>query len=237
MDRRVNNKAILLALEVRKDVLYKASLQHATSIRYFKRALGGSTHPKICATPSLAVRKTTPTMVLTEEQKRSFIRDGYLVLRNVATREMAKDALRVVDKARAKGAFTEEDALPDVKREAERAPEIYRMMTDTILPEACEDLIGKGKIKYGKNAQIAIRPTEEKFKEKGMTMTENMPKHKWHIDGGKGKYRKTASPFTLLVGVALSEGQDIEENRGQLNVWPGTYGEFSLENAHSVEGC
>lgn len=165
-------------------------------------------------------------MVLTEAQKRSFVRDGYVILRNVATPEMVNDALRVIDKGFADGEYVlhdrnKQDVVPHFNQHVEKAPEIHRIMAGTILHEACEDLLGKGNIKYGKKAQIAYRPTDERLKEKGMGMTEDMPKHRWHIDGGSGKYMKTASSFTALVGVALSEGQDVDENRGQLNVWPG----------------
>lgn len=165
-------------------------------------------------------------MVLTREQKESFIRDGYLVLRNVVPREMVDAALRVVDNAFAERNYTlndhnKQDVVPFFNQEVEKAPEIYGTMSDTVLIEACEDLLGKGNVLYGKKAQIAFRPTDQRLLQNGMGMTEPMPKHRYHIDGGGGKYKKTASSFTLLVGVALSEGQDVDKNRGQLNVWPG----------------
>lgn len=165
-------------------------------------------------------------MVLSEEQKRSFIRDGFVILRDVVPRQMVDAALRVVDKGFADGKYTlndhnKQDVVPFFNHEVEQAPEVERIMSNTCLIEACEDLLGKGNSYYGKGAQIAFRPTDERLKGQGMGMTQNMPKHKWHIDGGSGKYMKTASSFTMLVGVALSDGQDVDENRGQFNVWPG----------------
>lgn len=167
-------------------------------------------------------------MVLSEEQKRSFIRDGFVILRDVVPRPMVDAALRVMDKAFAEGNYTlndhnKQDVVPFFKHEVEQAAEIERMMSATCLIEACEDLLGKGNCYYGKGAQIAFRPSDERLKEQGMGMTQNMPKHRWHIDGGSGKYMKTASSFTMLAAVALSDGQDVDENRGQFNVWPGTW--------------
>lgn len=166
-------------------------------------------------------------MVLTQEQKQSFIRDGYIVLRNVASREMVDDALRVIDKAFADGKCTydptKQDAVPSFNDEVQRAPEIGRIISDTVIMEACDDLLGNGNSRCAKKAQIAHRLTDERLKAQGMGMTQKMPKHKWHIDGGSGIYEKTASGFTMLVGVALSDGQDVDENRGQLNVWTGKW--------------
>lgn len=166
-------------------------------------------------------------MVLTEEQKRSFIRDGYVVLRNMVPPELVQAALRSVDASWAEGKYDYDtetpEAVPGFKDEAQAAPEIGRIITDTKIIDACNDLLGQGNSNCGKRAQIAFRPTDRWRKAQGMSMTKNMPKHKWHIDAGKGIYEKTATPFTLLVAVALSPGQHFDENRGQLNVWPGSH--------------
>lgn len=166
-------------------------------------------------------------MVLNREQKESFIRDGFLVLRNVVPQEMIQAAIQVADKGFAEGKYTlndhnKNDVVPWFNPEIEKAPEVHRIMADTILLEACEDLLGKGNCSYGRKTQIAFRATDERLLQKGMGLKEPMAKHRWHIDGGSGKYKKSASAFTLLVGVALSPGQEIDENRGQFTVWPGT---------------
>lgn len=167
-------------------------------------------------------------MVLTDDQKQFFITNGYVILRDVVPSSMVEAALRVADAAFEAREYTlndhnKNDVVPIFKQHIEKSPEIYEIMTKTILHDACDDLLGKGNCKYGKRAQIAFRPTDERLVQKGMGKTENMPKHRWHIDGGSGKYMKTASAFTLLVGVVLSEGQDVDENRGQFTVWPGKF--------------
>eukprot|EP00177_Eucheuma_denticulatum_P005946 GFKZ01010842.1.p1 GENE.GFKZ01010842.1~~GFKZ01010842.1.p1 ORF type:complete len:273 (+),score=37.71 GFKZ01010842.1:100-918(+) len=167
-------------------------------------------------------------MVLTSEQKQSFITDGFVVLRNAVPLDLVKDALQVADDAFAANQYSlnkhnPNDVVPIFDKEVEKSPAISTIMSSTVLHDACDDLLGQGNSRYGKKAQIAFRPTDERLVENGMGLTENMPKHRWHIDGGNGKYMKTASPFTLLVGVVLSEGQDVNENRGQFTVWPGSH--------------
>jgi len=163
---------------------------------------------------------------LTEEQKRSFIKDGFLVLRDIIPLDLVQIALDHCDTAYAEGEYVVKDPngadpIPTFNDNVQKTPAIANLMTESRLFEACEDLIGTGKAKFGKRAQIAFRLTDQRMLRKKMGLTEPMPKHRWHIDGGNGKYKDTASAFTLLVGVCLSPGQDVDENRGQFNVWPG----------------
>lgn len=161
-------------------------------------------------------------MGLTKEQKQSFIENGYLILRNVVPQDFISAALKVADDAFLAGDHTPNDhtengIVPCFKPEVEKAPEIQRIMAETKLLQVCEALLGKGNCTYPRKSQIAFRQTDHHLIQKGMGLTEPMPKHRWHIDGGS----KTASAFTMLVGVALSPGQDVDENRGQFTVWPG----------------
>lgn len=171
-------------------------------------------------------QKIPTIMVLTKQQKESFIRDGFLVLRNVVPAEMVSAAIKVADAGFAAGKYTlndhnKNDIVPWFNPEIEKATEIHRIMADTILLQACEDLLGKGNCTYPRKTQVAFRATDERLLKMGMGLAEPMAKHRWHIDGGGGKYKKVASAFTLLVGVALSPGQEVDENRGQFTVWPG----------------
>lgn len=165
--------------------------------------------------------------MLTTEQKQFFIDNGYVVLRNIVPQELVEAALRRVDTAFEEGEYTlrernSNDVIPIFSKEVEHSPAVYECMTKTPIPEACDDLLGEGNSRCGRHAQVAFRWKDERLIKKGMKINENMPKYRWHIDGGSGKYMKTASGFTLLVGVVLSEGQDVDENRGQFTVWPGS---------------
>ena len=165
-------------------------------------------------------------MVLTIEQKQNFIKDGYIILRDVVPKEFVQTALTFADQAFADGRHkwndhNPNDVVPAFNDDVQNAKEISQCFGSTALLEACEDLIGKGNCWWGQKAQIAFRPFDQRSHDRGMKLTDSMASHRYHCDGGMGKYRQTGTPFTILVGVCLTEGQDVDELRGQLNVWPG----------------
>lgn len=168
-----------------------------------------------------------PNQVLTNKQKKAFMRDGYLVLRGAVPQEMVEAALKAVDEAFENGQYEIEadkaDPVPHFNVEARKHEDIAHIPRQTDVFAACEDLMGKNKAHYGPKGQIAFRQTDLKMIQSGMTMTEAMPAHRYHIDGGHGVLGPTGTPFSLLVGICLSDGQDIDENRGQFNVWPGKF--------------
>lgn len=167
----------------------------------------------------------TCIMVLTDQQKKFFIENGYVLLREAIPKPQVIAARKKADEAYAEKRYKDHDThkgiVPGFEESLGKTQEIGHMLKNSVLLEACEDLLGKGNVRYGNKAQVAFRPTEHDFREKGMGIKELMPNHRWHVDGGDGKYRETGTPFTLLVGVVLSPGQMCDENRGQLHVWPG----------------
>lgn len=166
-------------------------------------------------------------MVLTDDQKRQFIRDGFVVLPQIVPQEKVDEILEITDGAYHSGDChvneSKPDDPPDFPDEVSKHRTLSQLLRQTPILAACDDLIGENKSHYGHKAQVAYRPKDHVAIKRGMKITDPMPSYKYHIDGGDGKYKETASAFTILVGVCLSSGQDVEEARGQFNVWPGMF--------------
>lgn len=176
--------------------------------------------------------------ILSDDDKRAFMRDGYIVLRGIVPAPMTAAALQVADEAFsiAKDAGdaveqTSDGMAPHFTKEARRHPAVVGIINKSGLYAACEELLGKGNVFTRSIAQIAFRGKDPKFTRQGMSMTEDMPAHCYHIDAGAAKTNRTASPFSLLVGVCLSPNQHVDENRGQFNVWPGKFGLQRIQSA------
>lgn len=168
-----------------------------------------------------------PNHVLSDDDKRAFIRDGYIVVRGAIPSNLIDDALAFVDDAYAKGQYeydeTKFDPVPVFAKEVTENPVLGELLERSAVLPAMEDLLGEGNVKYNHAPQIAFRTADKKMRAKGMGMTDLTPWFKYHIDGGQGPLAHTGTPFSLLVGVCLSPGQDVDENRGQFTAWPGSH--------------
>lgn len=165
--------------------------------------------------------------VLSDDDKRDFIRDGFVVLRGAIPTDMVEAAGGRVDEAYENGDYkfdeTKFDPVPQFSKDLQQHPDICELLNRSCVYGAMEDLLGTGNVTYNGMTQIAFRTRDKAMVRKGMQMTDMIPKMRYHIDGGEGKLAKTGTPFTLLVGVCLSANQDIEENRGQFTVWKGSH--------------
>lgn len=176
-----------------------------------------------------AARRTNQDRkMLSDDDKRAFIRDGYLHLHGAISEELVQAALKVIDEAHENGQYTMRDKkgevdVPNFDNEIAKHPDIGKILDRSGVIEACEDLIGKGLVEYARRAQIAFRPQDTVAMKQGLTITDVTPPHHYHIDGGTASLSKTATPFTLLVGVCLSPGQAVDELRGQFTAWPGSH--------------
>ena len=165
-------------------------------------------------------------MVLTDQQKQDFMRDGYIILREAIPRDLLIATRKLVNKAYKQNKWSVKgpwDVALHFDEDVQSAPEIPALVSNTCLAEALEDLLGKGNAKWGKKCQIAFRIKDKKLIRQGVTLTQPMDKLKYHVDGGNGATRHNGTPFAILMGVCLSPGQMKDENRGQLNVWPGSH--------------
>ena len=165
-------------------------------------------------------------MILSDEEVRTFARDGYLVLRRIVPQSRIEDVTSLIDNAYSNGDHgysrnNPKDVVPQFKDDVSKHSSIVNIMTDTELSRVIEQLIGRGCAEYPKRVQVALREPSEYWKSQGWDIHSSIDAIPWHIDGGEGPYASNGSPFTMLVGVCLSEGQQAtEENHGQFLAWP-----------------
>lgn len=166
-------------------------------------------------------------MRLTRQQKEEFVRDGYIVLPGVVPRARMLEAIAAVDHAYNTQQYSirlnTEESLPAFYNRLQQSDAVTNLVWKTPLLLALEDLYGNGNVTILGNAgQVAFRPIQKRFVDKGFGLTQKLGNNFWHVDDGPGgKYVNGPASFTTLLGIALSPGQDVDENRGQLNVWPG----------------
>lgn len=170
--------------------------------------------------------------ILSKERKEVFVRDGFVILPGFIPDEMVDKAEKRIDTAYANGQYNKmvkkllgaDQPTPNFYRPVKQAPEIMDLMYKTGLFEIANDLLGQeNAVVRDELAQIALTFKCEHWVNAGWGMKEAHPKFKWHIDAGQGKYATEGTDFSVLMGVALSEGQEIDENRGQLTIWPRKY--------------
>lgn len=171
--------------------------------------------------------------ILTDEQRKHFIRHGYIILPNAVPTALLDIALTHSDAAYSRS-FNEDgsakSSLPPFNKDVKASPAITDLYYKTHLRTAAEQLLGPANaVVLGEDGQIAYTTLDHAQRNNGVSMTEPHPKYKWHVDAARGKYAAFASDFSFIIGVALSHGQHIDENRGQLIIYPGT----SLSSYHS----
>lgn len=182
----------------------------------------------------MGARAVSGAIHLTDEQKRHFIDQGYVILRQAVPKDILDRAEAFADRSVEvrQGKKVKKDGEREVEtREASDMPElaankyvkksseISALMYDTGLLNVAEDLLGEGNVTLRKEeGQIAFNAPIEPEGERSLTMP--LKRHKWHIDGAQGKYVAVGSDFLFLVGIILSDGQDVDENRGQFVLFP-----------------
>lgn len=149
--------------------------------------------------------------VLTESQRRSFMQNGYLQIRNVVPLPLVNAVLRRINHDLGIPGRMVDGGVEGSAKLAGNVSNCEEVLNLFCLSDACkyvEALIGRGKVAPAKGAQVAMR-----FPELGE------PREplgtEWHTDGMRqGKLH----PFTLLLGIALSDVR--EPLAGNFTVFP-----------------
>jgi len=165
---------------------------------------------------------------LTDEDILSFEKNGYIHLKGVISKSQVAAALNVVDTAYESGNHgyskaNPTDVVPKFYDDVSKHPAVIAPLKDTPLFSMIEQLVGKKACWQPQRAQVALREPSEYWKNCGWDTTTPLDSNGWHIDGGSGEYAYVGSPFTLLVGICLSPGQDADNNQGQFLAWPGSH--------------
>lgn len=191
------------------------------------------------------VARSRKAIRLTREQITAFVRDGYVVIPSAVTPDLVHEALEYLDSAlatervvyRGKTPMGSKQQLPDFKKHVKRASQVKDVFYLSGLLEACEQIIGEGSImvRDGESG-ISYIPQSEIFVKEGMKAKKPFPKGKWQVLYQKSMNRNHGGgDHNVMVGVALSGGQEVDENRGQLMVWPGK--SFSVPNLAGASNC
>lgn len=184
---------------------------------------------EICASSS---SEASGNYVLSDEQKRFFIQNGYVVLPNAVSTDLVNAALGIVNPAYANGDYHmngkkrlgSKDPAPVFLRKIKKSVELRDLFFKSGLVNASEQLIGKGRVTLRENlADISFILPNEEFINQGMKMNESYPKRQWKLDQPMPDYKGLGADYNFFVAIALSDGHDVDENRGQLCVWPGSH--------------
>ena len=158
-------------------------------------------------------------MHLSYTQKQALFERGYVHVCGVVPRMMINAALRAINSSLGEGINT--DDMPRFRAqsycpELQSTPVITDLLNKTPAWSLAESVIGEGKIKPVRGAQIALRFP---------TMQVQPPTPHPHLDGmhspNNGVPQGEIRNFTMLVGIVLS---DVPEPfSGNLAIWPGTH--------------
>lgn len=154
---------------------------------------------------------------LTLEQMHQFFADGYVLCRAAVQTEIVDAALRHINSYIGRGSLDRSiPSLVGVTKEAAMAPAIIDLFDKSVLPSLVQSLLGVGKARPPFYGQVALRfPAPIVPKDVRAEVSRGRA---WHVDGfEKGKH----SPFTLLVGVCLSDV--IDQFCGNLAVHCGAH--------------
>lgn len=157
---------------------------------------------------------STDEPFLSDDQKWSFIHDGYIILKGAITKSNVEQALRHINKG-------EDDQCASQFNRDGRVPPITSLFTDTVLLRVANDILGAGTHRLLGKPQVAVTTKDVSALRSGMKLTDRPPSHKWHVDASRGKFSPLGADFLILFGIALSSGQHVDENRGQFIYFPG----------------
>lgn len=174
----------------------------------------------------------TKSSMLSESQLQAFLKDGFIILRNVVPKDLLQKALSLTDAAFNR---TDPNAGGAPFRHLREHPDLIALFYDTPLKLAASQLLGGDENICLREGAPQIAYTEPLEKERPRKwdvsetgLEETHPSNRWHVDSSHGRFGPIASDFMMLVGIALSEGQDVDQNHGQLVVFPSTWRFFKL---------
>lgn len=145
-----------------------------------------------------------------------FFRDnGYLQVRDIVPRALVDAALRIINMELGRvGGGMQRNQLghPVLGGGVGASAAVVHLLTQTPLFTLAQRLLGRAKCSVPREGQVALV-----FPRDGTPPPEH-PRSQWHIDGLEtGSY----SPFTMLIGVSLSD--QMTEFAGNFTVFPGSH--------------
>lgn len=178
-----------------------------------------------------------------------FKEEGYLVLSDVLSLNLIDKAEHHIRTAYAEGQYHASES--ENNRQCESAgfwPSVRRnkaisdIFFSSGLVNICESFLGKDNVRLQKSCGFPLRLVKNaSYTSLGIGMRDNLPSSHWGLDYGAGQYQAKGSDYNLLLATPLSTGLDIDENRGQLVLWPGELFTYLLHvgsrSGHSRHTC
>lgn len=157
------------------------------------------------------------------------MKNGYLIIPQGVSEDLIESALQVTDAGVKDGHVNKKEGPPGSShpqlgfwQNIRTHSAVMALLYESGLFQVAEQMMGEDNVAImGNNSQVAYVHQADIHLKEGMDMKKPHKKWGWHVDKPFGDYQAKGADFMLLIGVALSEGQEVDENRGQLIVWPG----------------
>ena len=160
---------------------------------------------------------------LPESDLQSFYSDGFVVVPGAVPPEVVNQALRHINNCIGRGAVNRNIptlvGLEPASAGAAALMDLYNTARGSKLPTTVQSLLGRGRAAPPLGCQVALKfPAAAATVPTDGGAAEAAQGRRWHVDGfGEGRH----SPFTVLVGVCLS---DVPAPcSGELAVHPGAH--------------
>jgi hypothetical protein len=150
---------------------------------------------------------------LTPEQRKAFVEDGFIIIRNAVPVSLVNAALAEINRTLLKpgdeeihnGYMSDSDTL-------------LHLLYGTPLWTMAQRLMGRRRIRQNMGCQVALRAGSLNWP--SYANNDEIPPRGWHIDGMYNPEKKWA-PFSLLCGICLSD--QLLPNCGNLISFKGSH--------------
>lgn len=173
--------------------------------------------PNICKL--LAAHGTESGIQLVEGQVEQFVKQGYVVLKNILNERLCEKALHKVNNAMNNGKYkTVGNGDLVFNTHVGCGLALTDVLFGSGIVNAVESLLGVSNVVLlDSKADVVVKELKDGNKD------ETVRKGGWEIGIGKGRFWRRGMDHMVRVAVAVTDGLQIDENRGQIIVWPGMF--------------
>jgi len=160
---------------------------------------------------------------LTPNDKKTFYEKGYIIIKNAVPRELIDEALRDINYFMGTSSYKvpDDDTKLFFPPEICTGPNAANLLNQSTAFNAAKSLFGENNfVKTVRYAQVALRFPKKK-EAMNPLKTKIFDFFSWHIDGMEKVFGGENHPFTLLLGIALSD--QTKPDCGNLRVYPGSH--------------
>lgn len=167
------------------------------------------------------------TEQMTDEEVQHFVRQGFVVKRNMIKQAMIDKARKKVANATANNKFTvmERKNLVVFNDRVGRGTNLTDILLRSGIVGCVERLLGKQNVMLlDAKADLIVKQCVDDAQEEAGEEGPCVRKGGWEVSIGKGRFWHRGANHLVRVVVVLSDGLDEDRNHGQIAVWPGKFG-------------